>query len=111
MLGDRVLSAPLLSDLIRPDETNIRKEFFSRNLSSEPSDDLGLNWEEQEGEIEVSGDRLKKVGNRARTQSLPTREVSEDEVGQWALPSIPKSIFDKMPHEQTKAGFKQGLTR
>lgn len=113
MLGDRVLSAPLLSDLLLPeiDEDASTRSIENAYTKYQAGDDIEAPAATEEL-LSTRGGRA----NRGRAASLPSHEsdvfnLPDDEIGQWALPSIPKKILDKRPTEPPKLGFKQGLTR
>lgn len=113
VLGDRVMSETLLADLVSG-EDDLR-------LHPDGLRDFGYprgDWEQHPADIEAPSSP--PVQAQPRGNSLPTRDAGmhrglsegfEDEVGQWALPSIPKAMLDRRPSEPVKKGFKQGLTR
>ena len=116
MLGDRVLSEALLTDILVMSPLKGSNDDKRKDLTG--SDDSG--WEpvtdiEASGEL-ASGGQAGAAGgqDRSRVVSLPSRDSDmrplsrafEDEIGQWALPSIPKRTGPLK-----KEGFKQGITR
>lgn len=106
VLGDRILSAPLLSELIQDDSEQIILSECSPETLTGPG---GVFLEQDPVDIEAGGES--KLPHRPRTQSLPSHDC-EDEVGQWGKPSLPKKILDRRPSEQQKKnGFQLGLTR
>ena len=114
ILGDRVRSAPLLSELlqIEPDEDskdNLYEEYVDDSYGTDNIWDANVDVEAPE-----------QNSDRPRLRSLPSRESttresdfrrSLDGAGQWAMPSLSKTMLEKRPIEPPKKSFKLGLTR
>jgi hypothetical protein len=125
ILGDRVLSAPLLSDLLRVHADD--DEYGDESVPG-PGSPIAGNWE-QATDIEAQSEELGESSrggsgglSRGVASPPPSSHDSEhlqspqpssvlDEVGQWALPSIPKTRLEKHGGEPVKKGFKQGITK
>ena len=111
VLGDRVMSETLLSDLVSAED--------DLHFHPDGCRDLSVDWEQHHADIEAPASPAIQA-HRPRGCSVPAHDACvhrglsesfEDEVGQWALPSIPKAMLNRRPSEPVKKGFKQGLTR